>query len=267
MGITIGSWKQKLVERLDERGIETVLFPSGAFLLLKIPGFDQLVLHLIPMVNDFNAEELIGLQLEYRLNGIQLIQLWEDIWLNRPEQVLSRIFGLLGKNKKIHGRKTVISTVTQTEADYFFDLYHLQGSAKSRNRYALSVDDNIVAMATFSAKRKMTRKREGYTSVELIRFATADGITVQGGLSKLIKHLIRTVLPDDVMTYADLDWSYGKGYAKLGFELKEQTPPLEICLDKEHHIRHFPHRLPDHIPAENYIRIFNTGNLKYILYL
>ena len=267
MGITIGRWQEKLIERLAERGIQTVLYSSGAFLLLKIPGFDQLVLNLIPVVNEFHAEELIGLQQEYRQNGIQLIQLWEDIWLNRPEQVLSRIYGLLGKNKKIHGRKTVISAVTQIEANQFFDLYHLQGSAKSRNRYALAVDQQIVAMATFSAKRKMTRKREGYTSVELIRFATADGLTVQGGLSKLIKHLIRTVFPDDVMTYADLDWSYGKGYAKLGFELKEQTPPLDICLDTQHLIRYFPHRLPEDTPAANYIRIFNTGNLKYILYL
>jgi len=267
VGITIGGWQEKLVERLEERGIQTVLCPSGDFLLLKIPGSDQLVINLIPIVNNFHARDLIELQQEYRLAGIQLIQLWEDIWLTRPEQVLSRISGLLGKNKKIHGRKTVISTVTQPEADCFFDLYHLQGSAKSRNRYALSVDKEIVAMATFSAKRKMTRKREGYTSVELIRFATKDGITVQGGLSKLIKHLIRTILPDDVMTYADLDWSYGKGYAKLGFELTEQTPPLEICLDTQQMTRYFPHRLPEEIPAENFIPIFNTGNLKYILYL
>jgi len=127
----------------------------------------------------------------------------------------------------------------------------------------------------------MTRKHADYTSVELIRFATADGFTVQGGLSKLIKHLIKTILPNDVMTYADLDWSYGKGYTKLGFELVAQVPPAEIWLDQATNTRYFPHRLPDKIitataqltEAErtiylnslHYISVFNTGNLKYII--
>jgi len=267
VGITIEDWQEKLRTGLQERGIETVIVQQGNFKLLKFPACDQLAINLIPIHHDFHVNELLDLQQECQHGAIQLIQLWEDIWLTRPEQVISRIYGLLGRNKKIHGRKTSISTVTQAEADHFFNLYHLQGSAKSRNRYALIVAGETVAMATFSAKRKMTRKREDYTSVELIRFATKDGFTVQGGLSKLIKHLIRTVLPDDVMTYADLDWSYGKGYQKLGFTLSAQMPPLEICLDPVNMIRYFPHRLPEDVPQENFIRIFNTGNLKYILYL
>lgn len=267
MGITIGDWQEKLRTGLQERGFETIIVQPGPFTLLHFPAFDQLVINLIPIHHNFCTDNLFELQKRHQSDAIQLIQLWEDIWLSRPEQVISRICGLLGRNKKIHGRKTSISTVIQAEADRFFDLYHLQGSAKSRNRYALTVAGETVAMATFSAKRKMTRKKEGYTSVELIRFATKDGITVQGGLSKLIKHLIRNVSPDDVMTYADLDWSYGKGYQKLGFTLSAQMPPLEICLDPVNMIRYFPHRLPEGIPQENFIRIFNTGNLKYILYL
>ena len=155
------------------------------------------------------------------------------------------------------------------------------GTGKDLKEYTL--DGEVVAMASFSAKRNMTRKREGYTSVELIRFATVDGITVQGGLSKLIRHMIKTIGPDDVMTYADLDWSYGKGYTKLGFELTAQTPPAEIWINTETLVRTFPQRLPEDMQGLianlasqeasvvmeplGYRLIYNTGNLKYILYL
>ena len=75
-------------------------------------------------------------------------------------------------------------------------------------------------MATFSNKRKMSRQGPDYTSAELIRFATKDGFTVTGGLSKLIKHYMKMLAPNDLMSYADRDWSLGKGYLAAGFKLK-----------------------------------------------
>ena len=252
-------------------------------ILLRFAESPKLVLHLIPIDHHFLPADLLKLQESFKANNQQLIQLWEDVWLKRPDQVLSRITAMLGKNKTVHGRKTKIITVTQVEADNFFGQYHLQFSAKARHRFALTLDGEVVAMASFSAKRNMTKKREGYTSVELIRFATVDGITVQGGLSKLIRHMIKTIGPDDVMTYADLDWSYGKGYTKLGFELTAQTPPAEIWINTETLVRYFPQRLPAdmqgliaNLAAQEasglmeplgYRLIYNTGNLKYILYL
>lgn len=249
--------------------------------MLGFKDNQELYLNLLSAGDHPDSAETLALQQQYSQTGKQLIQLWEDIWYTRSAQILSRINALLGKNKRIHGRKTAIISITQPQADTFLNQHHLQGSAKARHRYALVVEDKYVAVATFSGKRKMTRRHADYTSVELIRFATADGFTVQGGLSKLLKHLIKTILPNDVMTYADLDWSYGKGYTKLGFELVEQTPPSAIWLDQAANTRYFPHRLPDEISTAaaqlteaerivylnslHYISVFNMGNLKYIL--
>ncbi|MGY0036862.1 hypothetical protein [Pedobacter sp. NJ-S-72] len=257
------------------------MYTSDSFLLLKFQDNDELYLNLLSIANHPGSAEALILQEEYSASGKQLIQLWEDIWYNKPAQILSRISSLLGGNQRIHGRKTSVVNITQPEADVFLKDNHLQGSAKARHRYALVLEGKFVAVATFSAKRKMTRKHADYTSVELIRFANADGFTVQGGLSKLIKHLIKNILPNDVMTYADLDWSYGKGYTKLGFELVAKVPPAEIWLDQTSNIRYFPHRLPDEVitamaqltePERTeylnsllYISVFNTGNLKYII--
>lgn len=278
MGINIAGWQQEIINKFEQGGISVSPFLSGSFLLLRIAGCEHLLLNLISVTQQNQAESVLELQQQYK--GIQLVQLWEDIWLSRPLQVMSRIYSMLGRNQKVHGRKTKIISITQPDADVFLQKNHLQGSAKSRYKYALTLDGLLVAIATFSAKRRMTRKREGYTSVELIRFATAEGVTVQGGLSKLIKHLLTTIEPDDVMTYADLDWSYGKGYLKLGFELAEQTPPDDIWLHRPTLTRYFPHRLAEAEPesgalhgdeltayllSKQYVRIFNTGNLKYIL--
>jgi len=275
------SWQQELKQALLNIGIESELYTSDSFLLLKFLDNDELYLNLLSITIHPDSAETLRLQQEYSASGKQLIQLWEDIWADKPKQILSRISALMGKNQRIHGRKTSVVNITQPQADAFLKENHLQGSAKARHRYALVFDGQFVAAATFSGKRRMTRRHEDYTSVELIRFATADGFTVQGGLSKLIKHLIKTILPSDVMTYADLDWSYGKGYTKLGFELVGQIPPAEIWLDTVNNIRYFPHRLPEEISnviaeltaAEkvtylkslNYSRVFNMGNLKYII--
>lgn len=275
------SWQQELKQALLDIGIESELYTSDSFLLLKFLDNDELYLNLLSIAIHPDSAETLRLQQEYTVSGKQLIQLWEDIWTDKPKQILSRISALLGKNQRIHGRKTAVIGITQPEADTFLKENHLQGSAKARHRYALLFDGQFVAVATFSGKRKMTRRHEDYTSVELIRFATADGFTIQGGLSKLIKHLIKAILPSDVMTYADLDWSYGKGYTKLGFDLVGQIPPAEIWLDTVNNIRYFPHRLPEEIStviAEltatekatylkslNYSRVFNMGNLKYII--
>lgn len=282
MGITIAGWQHNLLESLLKKGIAADVYAEGNALLLKFMDARQLVLNLISSADHMPVEDMLNLQLAYRANGVLLVQLWEDIWITRPMQVLSRINSILGKNSTVHGRKTKVVALSQPEADSFFDRYHLQASASSRYKYALTLDNEVVAMASFSARRNMTRREKaGYTSVELIRFATKDGITVQGGLSKLIRHLIKTIAPDDVMTYADMDWSYGQGYTRLGFELVSASAPAEIWLNTENMTRVFPHRLPPEIrsaisgmssaeadvylAAKHYLRVYNTGNLKYIL--
>jgi len=302
VGITIATWQEELIEQLKKSGFQVEATGEGHLILVDFSPHAPVLLHLISLHQALQPADIIALQERCELSGLQLIQIWEDIWKTRAPQVLSRIRSLTGGNKKIHGRKTSVVTISQAEADEFLEQYHLQGSAKSKYRFALLADAEQVAVATFSAKRKMTRRPGEYYSVELIRFATAEGVTVQGGLSKLIKHLTDLIAPNDVMSYADLDWSEGKGYLRLGFELTEQSPASLIWLNTDNYDRLFPHRLPEDVlhacPAAgllqfpdrsdkvfsnasdkqfqetlttmhclHYVPVFNTGNKKYVLYL
>jgi hypothetical protein len=260
-------WMTALETILKNENMEVESLNHEYFHLLFIPD-GRLVINLIPIIQQYEPQELVQFQELYQHQNIQLIHLWEDVFLTKKVQVISRIKSILGQNQRIHGRKTKIVKISQPEAELFLNKYHIQGNVGSRHRYGLSFQNEIVAVATFSNKRRMTRKSTDHTSAELIRFATKDGYTVIGGLSKLVKHFVKTVAPNDVMSYADRDWSLGKGYLSSGFKLYAETPPATLLLNVNTLERYFSHRVPlkeNEINNNSFVKIFNTGNLKYVL--
>lgn len=253
---------------LEDTGLSTKSVGHEQYTLLLCNN--RIIINLISLDNNYDPEALIELQTAYQLKNIQLLQLWEDVWQTRRDQVLGRIKSILGLNVRLHGRKGLITTIDQQQADDFLNANHIQASAKARYKFALKIDEEIVAVACFSNVRFMKRVSKEYRSVELIRFATRIGFTVTGGFTKLLKHFIKIISPNDVMSYADRDWSLGNAYEQSGFKLVGATPPAQIWLDKKELIRYFPHRFPTPVNSslnDDFLRVFNTGNLKYVLYL
>ena len=228
----------------------------------------QVIINLISIPSKWSPDTLIGLQERYLAEGKMLIHLWQDVWLSRKQQVLSRLKSLVGVNKRIHGRSTKVTKITKTAAEDFLNLYHLQGAAGGRYHFGLVFQEEMVAVASFSNKRTMKDRAKDHTSVELIRFATKAGLTVTGGLSKLIKHYVQLAKPNDMMSYADRDWSHGKAYLAAGFQLKAITAPVHFYLDPESLQRYSSKQLAGNLDAAGagaYLEIYNTGNLKYVL--
>lgn len=258
-------WKNNVSSVLQDLGLDIEYIEDEKYNLLLCNH--KLAVNLLPLNNDHNPYELIELQSRYQTKGIYLIQLWEDVWQSRTEQVLGRIKSILGLNKRLHARKATVIVIDQKQADFFLAENHLQASAKARYKFALNIEGETAAVACFSNLRRM-KNTTSYRSAELIRFATRTGYTITGGFSKLLKHFIKSVAPDDVMSYADRDWSLGNAYEQAGFKLVETTRPAQIWLDTQSMVRYFPHRLPEGAAAdENFVPVYNTGNLKYILYL
>lgn len=259
-------WQQDVITSFGDIGITTHDIESLEYKLLSI-GAGEVVVNLISLKNTYRPEDLILLQEQYQLKNISVVHLWEDIWETRKAQVIGRISSILGLNKRIHARKTKIIQITQKQTDDFLNNNHLQASAKSNYKFGLSLDDQIIAVGCFSNLRYMKGLSPGYRSAELIRFASLSGYTVIGGFTKLLQHFIKSYKPDDIMSYADRDWSLGKAYEQSGFKLTQATPPSQIWLKQDSLVRYFAHRLPAELMDGEYIEIYNTGNLKYILYL
>ena len=248
----------------------------------------NIVFHLLPVsftgIDDLFATYFQEKSLEYASRGIQLVHLWQDSWESRQEIVRSRIAALSGSGVRIHARQTEVRRIAKDEMRGFFAANHLQGAVNARYSYGLYSGGQLVAAASFSAGRNVMRGGIANRSFELLRYASLMHHRVVGGLGKLIARFIEEVNPDDIMTYADLDWASGKGYQSLGFEQIAVTPPKYFWIHPAEMIRYYPHRLPSQLADEfhqqnrhiniddflkdnGYVRIYNAGNLKYLLNL
>ena len=280
-------WKQEIHKLLE---INQIAFESiqiqSVFELLFIPEH-QLLLHLIDLQNiqEKNLPNTYFQELSDKINAQnqRIIHLWEDVYLSKTELVKSRILAMLGKFTRLHARHCFIERIDKPIADKFLEINHLQGSVKAKFKYGLYLKpqyierffgtvvswdtDNgnaqitvpkLIAVATFSGGRTMkVGERLGKRSFELIRFASLKGFVVVGGMDKLLKAFTEEHQPDDIMSYADRDWSDGRSYDKLGFVKIENSLPQTLYVDSNT-LERVSHNEVD------FIKIFNAGSIKFI---
>lgn len=255
-------------------------FPETPFSYLFFPE-RNLVLHCVSlesMVDDATFFQKIS-QL-FAQQNIRVIHLWEDVWQTKRSIVESRLMSLCGKSETIPARLTQVQRIDRPTLDKFLINNHLQSKVNAKLKYGLFLPSRyfrviqnekvlqenahkeafLVAVASFSNAKKFIREGQEYRSYELIRFANYKGFTVVGGLNKLLKMFIDEHAPDDIMTYADADWSDGTNYEKIGFERIELTSPLTFELDNET----FTRKLAD---ENTKTKIYNSGNWKFLMKL
>jgi hypothetical protein len=209
------------------------------------------------------------------------IILWEDLWISRPGIVQSRIKALLGQSQRIPARVTNVRRIDKQAAAEFLESNHLQGMVSSRIRYGLFLPERyyrllrtdflatlppkemLVAVITFSHPRTFLVNGNPHKSFEMIRFSNLTGSTVVGGLAKLLKAFVADFHPDDIMTYADLEWSRGASYEKLGFEAKSDTPPIRFWLD-QHTMRRYSEKQVASLDLADCIPVYNLGSRKFV---
>ncbi|MFI5221684.1 MAG: hypothetical protein ACHQK8_05120 [Bacteroidia bacterium] len=205
---------------------------------------------------------------EFEKKKNKLVHLWEDVWRSEKELVQLRILAICGRSKRIHARQTEGIRLDKSEAEKFLIVNHLQKYTTAYFKYGLKLKNQLVAVCTFSKSRIMTDSSALYRSYELVRYASLRGTTVTGGLSKLLKCFINEHHPAHLMTYADRDWSSGESYKKIGFKWIENTPPQLFFIHPLKMIRQYPQRLnqtEEELLNSGYIKIYNSGNAKFIL--
>jgi len=192
------------------------------------------------------------------------VYIWEDQWKHKQEAVKSMLCSKLGMNKTIYGRNTLIKKIDTKTANNFIDQFHLLGSANSRYKYGIFYKDTLVGVGTFSGKTKIPRKGIVFESYVLIRYCSLNGLTVVGGMSKLINTFIKEKKPDDIMTYADKDWSDGNVYKKIGFHLVDETPICTFSVNEKNGHRTLISKKEAVELSEKLSYAHNNGNLKFL---
>jgi len=132
--------------------------------------------------------------------------------------------------KRLYARNCEVRKITKDIAEPFLDLYHQLRYTRCRYLYGLFVAregrsgipvGTLVAVGGFSNPRRWDKDGKTISSCEWVRYASLEGIGVDGGMGKVLKAFIEEVHPDDVMSYADASWSDGDVYRKLGFVEEE----------------------------------------------
>ena len=203
--------------------------------------------------------------------------LYEDRWRNSGPAVRAMMRVRMGQGLRVFARNCEVRAVTPEAAASFLQRNHVYGSARARYRLGLfrirstgnaeaGMDQTpgMVAVATFSDGR---RREDGTVSYEWVRYASAQGVRVVGGMGRLLDAFVATVgdgIPMDVMTYADLEWYDGRSYLRLGFKPCGDRAPVwflcrpgcsgrQIC------------RTEAAVDEEYGVKICNLGSRKYIL--
>lgn len=155
-------------------------------------------------------------------NNIDLVQIFEDEWLEKKDICKSIISSKLGKNATVYARKCEIRDVDVKTSKKFLDEHHLQESPNSiKYSFGLFHNDELVCLLTYGIHHRL----RAMDSLVLNRLCTKSFINVVGGASKLFKHSLKILPNRKIISWSDKRWSTGNIYRSLGFELEDTLKP------------------------------------------
>lgn len=209
--------------------------------------------------------------------NIQLLTIFEDEVVDKPNIVLQRLATKLGYNKQVtYARNTNVEIITPRVGIDFLNKYHIQGSGKNSIYLGLRHKDSIVAVMSFS--RSTIAKGKAAVEWELNRFASIG--TVVGGASKLLSFFKKTYNPKSIISYSDNRWNSGNVYKQLGFKFQHESAPnywYIVNQQRKHRFTYTKHKLLEIFKDANPLdteesiaeahglhRIYDCGNTVYM---
>lgn len=180
--------------------------------------------------------------------GIYPLIISQDRWHSQSRMTKERILAHLEIFTQIYARNCEVKRLDKKTAADFLDENHSYGDAACRYRYGLYLKRHtghnsnsdmgvkpgtLVAVATFSNARKWKKGDKVIKSYEWTRYASLPGLRVAGGMGKLLQTFIKEVNPDDIMSYADLEWSEGGVYEQLGFTCESVKGPVIFTISSQ----------------------------------
>jgi hypothetical protein len=155
-------------------------------------------------------------------HGIQLLQIFENEW-NDPhkrdiwQSVIKSKIGIF--NTKIFARNCKIKEVDQKDEKEFLNMFHLQGYRPSSVCFGIYHQNQLLSLISMGKPRFNVRY-----DYEIIRYCSKPDFRIVGGFSKLLNHFIRNY-SRNIITYADLRYSFGDVYQRCGFKEVRKTEP------------------------------------------
>lgn len=151
---------------------------------------------------------------------IDLVHVTDWEWHNQKHIIKNLLMSKLNKNRRVGARLCQAVEITNAQANAWFLQYHLQGSTPAHRSFALAQGKELLLVISIGRSRF-----DSDFSYELLRMCGAPGITVSGGLSKLMTYIKNQLNQSEIVTYCDRSKSRGLGYIAAGFQLIRSTDP------------------------------------------
>ena len=247
--------------------------------------------------------ELQSKEMETLLKYGSAVIIPEDRWRHSRQMMKTRILAHLGIFRSIYARDCEVRKINRSEADNFLEKNHSYGGAKCKYCYGIFLkrirpkdyqnllteneihefDNNsfkplekgeLIAAAEFSNARRWNKGGKDICSYEWIRYASLPELRISGGMGKILKQFIRDIAPDDIMSYADLEWSDGEAYRRLGFIQDGAKSPVTFAINTKLWTRtpvlknlngQDSEKYSENCPQTHYFQ--NLGSIKYRLKL
>jgi len=213
----------------------------------------------------------------FKEKNIQLIQIFENEWVNKESIVKSILLNKLGVNTKIFARKCSVREVDSVSSTKFLEQNHLQSSSSAGIRIGLYYNEELVCLGAFG---KFRYKNED--AYEIIRFAGKLGHTIIGGFERILKHFEIEYAPKKIISFVDVRYFTGNSYKNFintdltqpnyfYFKDKDKTLTLWSRVKFQKHKLKDKLKIFDPVLSEyenmlnnGYLRIFDAGNLKMV---
>lgn len=218
---------------------------------------------------------------------IQLIHIFENEWENKKEIVKSILRSKLNKSEKLCGaRQCIIREIDSKIKNSFLEQNHIQGQDRSSIKLGAFYQNKLVSVMTFSRPSiAKGRKDQKSNNFELSRFCNLLNYHIPGIAGKLLSFFKRNYNFIELYTFADIRYSNGNLYEKLGFNKDGISRPNYWYYHKSDRLKLYhrfkfrkselPELLENFDPKlteyqnmlnNDYIRIWDCGNLKFKFY-
>ena len=153
--------------------------------------------------------------LDCQKQGVNLLMVWENHWLNHMDIVQERLYEVLRINKpgvQTEGAENFhVEVLTQQQSKEFFKNHHLNSYQKATNCYALINNDGEVVSAMSFTLNKCSARIVQYASTQYI----VNGM--QTLLNAVITECSYHTDCEKIIANFDNGWSYENVFASIGF--------------------------------------------------
>lgn len=154
--------------------------------------------------------------------GVRLIHVFEWEWNDRRDACESIIVNAMHASDRVGARECDVVVPSKDEVMTFLEVNTTYMPERYDRALALMLDDDMVALMTV---------RESFGVMEVVDYADLNGMSISGGMSRLLMHLIESSDCNKVVARCDIAKFTGASFTGMGFTMSGRTNPRPHVAD------------------------------------